>query len=92
VNVLRFTYYDQYNKVIAPGTWSSRHRCPPEKNNTTVRDEVQLTYWQMQAVRRISVVLQTRSAASLHYQATADWRRLATESFTLSTDVRLRNR
>jgi Tfp pilus assembly protein PilV len=92
VNVLRFTYYDQYNKVISPGAWLSKHRCPPAKDNATVGSEVQLTYWQMRAIRRISIVLQTRSAASAQFQATPDWRRLATESFTLSTDVRLRNR
>lgn len=81
---LLFTYYDQHNKVIAPAAWSSTHACPPDKNATTIASVTQLTYWQMQQIRRITIALRTWKDPQVPG--------LAPEFFTLTTDVRLRNR
>ncbi len=79
---LVFTYYDEYNKVIAPVSWSSTHTCPPNKDVIAASVVVQLTYWQMRQIRRIAISLRTQETRP----------GVAPESFTLSTDVRLRNR
>jgi hypothetical protein len=77
-----YTYYDEYNKVIAPVSWTSTHTCPPNKDVTVASARVQLTYWQMRQIRRIAISLRTQDSRP----------GVAPDSFTLTTDVRLRNR
>lgn len=87
-NVTRFalTYYDTYNKVLAPNMlqpWTTVHTCPPPNfpANMAPFNTVQLTYWQMREVRRVSILLRTQETRPGVFP----------ESFTLATDVRLRN-
>jgi len=83
VQGLTFTYFDRYNKVLAPGAWVTKHTCPP-LNNVSGLSAVstnQLTFWQMRQVQRIAITLRTgdnRAGAGF-------------DTFTLTTDVRLRN-
>jgi len=79
---LVFTYYDEYNKVIAPVSWTSTHTCPPDLGVTVASASVQLPYWRMRLVRRIGISLRTQEVRP----------GVAPDSFTLTTDVRLRNR
>lgn len=84
VALLSFTYYDAYNRVLsfptAPG-WVSTHRCPPT-SGTTAQAIVQLDYWQLRQVRRVAITLRTQESRP----------GVASEFFTLTSDVRLRNR
>lgn len=86
VTLFALTYYDTYNKVLAPDTqnkWTTVHTCPPPNTPGSLLavPTVQLTYWQMREVRRVSILLRTQETRPGVFP----------ESFTLATDVRLRN-
>ncbi len=81
VNLLTFTYYDTYNHVLTPLSWTSTLRCPPVAG-APAQAIVQLDYWQMQRVRRVAIVVQTRDSRPGVFS----------EFYTLTSDVRLRNR
>ncbi len=81
VNLLTFTYYDAYNQVITPVSWTSTNRCPPVAG-ALAQAIVQLDYWQMRQVRRVAIVLRARDSRP----------GIFSEFYTLTSDVRLRNR
>jgi prepilin-type N-terminal cleavage/methylation domain-containing protein len=81
VNALTFTYYDANNAVLTPASWTSTHRCPPTAGATS-QAIVQLDYSQMLQVRRVAITLRTRDSRPA----------ISSEYFTLTSDVRLRNK
>lgn len=81
VNLLTFTYFDAYNRVLTPASWTSTHRCPPVAG-AAAQAITQLDYWQMRQIRRITITLRTQDKRP----------GLADESYTLTSDVRLRNK
>ena len=81
VNALTFTYYDANNAVLTPASWTSTHRCPP-KADQPAQAIVQLDYYQMQQIRRVAIVLRTKDSRPA----------VSSEYFTLTSDVRLRNK
>ncbi|MBI4737370.1 MAG: prepilin-type N-terminal cleavage/methylation domain-containing protein [candidate division NC10 bacterium] len=81
VNALTFTYYDANNAVLTPVSWTSKHRCPP-KADQPEQAIVQLDYYQMDQIRRVAITLRTSDSRSA----------ISTEYFTLTSDVRLRNK
>jgi Tfp pilus assembly protein PilW len=81
LNLLTFTYYDAYDQVLTPASWTSTQRCPPVAYASS-QANVQLDYWQMRQVRRVAIVVQTQSARP----------GIPSEFYTLTSDVRLRNR
>ncbi len=81
VNLLTFTYYDGYDQVLTPASWTSSQRCPPVTGAAS-QSIVQLDYWQMRQVRRVAIAVQTRDARP----------GVPSEFYTLTSDVRLRNR
>ncbi len=81
VDLLSFTYYDEGNQVLTPARWTSTQRCPPAAGTSAVAT-VQLTYWQMRQVRRVAILLRARDSRPGTFS----------EFFTLTSDVRLRNR
>lgn len=81
MNLLTFTYYDTYNQVLTPVSWTSILRCPPVAG-APAQAIVQLDYWQMQQIRRVAIVVQTRDSRPGVFS----------EFYTLTSDVRLRNR
>jgi hypothetical protein len=81
VDLFTLTYYDFFERVLSPASWTSSQRCPPLAG-APQEAIVQLTYWQMRQVRRISIVLRTRDSRP----------GVPSEFYTLTSDVRLRNR
>lgn len=81
VNLLTFTYYDAYNRVLTPASWTSTHRCPLVAG-APAQPVVQLDYWQMLQIRRVAIVLRTQNSRP----------GLFSEFYTLTGDVRLRNK
>jgi type II secretory pathway component PulJ len=84
LHLLTFTYFDAYNRVLSPASWTSDHHCPPlpPPPPPPVEAVQQLTFWQMRQIRRISIILRTGDTRP----------GVASEYFTLTSDVRLRNR
>jgi len=80
VNLLTFSYYDAYNVVLTPASWTSTLRCPPVAG-APAQALVQLDYSQMRRLRRVGVLVQTRNSRPGVFS----------EFFTLTSDVRLRN-
>jgi len=81
VNNLTFTYYDANNAALTPASWTSTQRCPPTAGASS-QATVQLDYTQMQNIRRVAITLRTRGSRPS----------ISAEYFTLTSDVRLRNR
>lgn len=81
VNLLTFTYFDYYNQAIVPAAWTSTLTCPPTANAPS-QSVVQLTFWQMRQIRRVAITVQTQGSRPGVFS----------EFFTLTSDVRLRNR
>lgn len=81
VNALTFTYYDSNNAVLTPVSWTSTQRCPPTAGASS-QAIVQLDYTQMQQIRRVAIVLRTKDSRPA----------VSSEYFTLTSDVRLRNK
>ncbi|MBI2115013.1 MAG: prepilin-type N-terminal cleavage/methylation domain-containing protein [candidate division NC10 bacterium] len=81
VNSLTFTYYDANNAVLTPVSWTSTQRCPPTSGASS-QAIVQLDYYQMDQIRRVAITLRTTDSRP----------GISSEFFTLTSDVRLRNR
>ena len=81
VTLLAFTYYDAYDQVLTPASWTSTQRCPPVAGAAS-QANVQLDYLQMRQVRRVAIVVQTQNARP----------GIPSEFYTVTSDVRLRNR
>jgi type II secretory pathway component PulJ len=81
VDRLEFTYYDQHGQTIAAQPWASTHRCPPVAG-AAAQTTLQLDFKQLRLVRRVGITLRTRDTRPGVFS----------EFFTLSADVRLRNR
>jgi len=83
VLVLTFTYYDQDNREIVPGAWTSTHQCPPPPSPTfTPSPTPMLTYLQQAQVRQIGISIRTQDTRPLS----------SFEFYTLNSYVQLRNR
>jgi type II secretory pathway component PulJ len=80
VEVLAFSYYDANNQVLPMEDWTSTHVCPPNPT-ATLEKRKQLTYEQMRQIRRVGITLKTQGSRS----------GVSSESFTLTSDVHLRN-
>ena len=81
VNALTFTYYDSNNAALTPVSWTSTQRCPPTAGASS-QAIVQLDYTQMDQIRRVAITLRTRDSRPS----------ISAEYFTLTSDVRLRNK
>ena len=81
VNALTFTYYDSNNAALTPVSWTSTQRCPPTAGASS-QAIVQLDYTQMDQIRRVAIVLRTKDSRPA----------VSSEYFTLTSDVRLRNK
>lgn len=81
VNLLTFTYYDAFNQLLTPAAITSTQRCPPQ-SGATAQSTTQLDYWQMKQIRRVAITLQTRDSRPDVFS----------QFYTLTNDVRLRNR
>ncbi len=81
MDLLSFAYYDEESQILTPARWASTQRCPPAAGASAVV-AVQLTYWQMRQIRRVAVLLRARDSRP----------GVSSEFFTLTSDVRLRNR
>jgi hypothetical protein len=77
---LAFTYFDADNTVLTPASWTSTHRCPPVAG-ASAQAILQLTFTQMRQVRRVAISLKAKGSRP----------RVFPESYTLTSDVRLRN-
>ena len=78
VNLLTLQYYDAYNQVLTPYSTTTQG-CPP---GATAQTFTQLGYWQMKQIRRVAITLRTRDSRPDVFS----------EFYTLTSDVRLRNR
>ncbi len=81
VYLLTFTYYDPFNQVITPTSITSTLRCPPQ-SVATAQTITQLDYGQLKQIRRVAITVQTRDLRP----------GVSPEFYTLTSDVRLRNR
>jgi type II secretory pathway component PulJ len=81
VQLLSYAYFDIYNAPLVPGSITSTLRCPPAAG-AAAQTVTLLSPDQLAQVRRISVTLRTSDSRP----------RIAPEFYTLTTDVRLRNR
>jgi len=84
VQLLAFTYYNSSNEILAPAAapgWTSSHRCPPV-SGAPPHALVQLDFSQLRQVRRVAIRLRVADARP----------GIPSESYTVATDVRLRNR
>ncbi len=81
VYLLTFTYYDAFNQVITPTSITSTLRCPPQ-SGATAQTITQLDYGQLKQIRRVALTVQTRDLRP----------GVSPEFYTLTSDVRLRNR
>jgi Tfp pilus assembly protein PilW len=81
VSVLAFTYYDANNQVLDPTKVpSSTRRCPP--SSSAGASVPQLAFDQMRLIRKVAITLKMQGSRP----------RVFSEFFTLTSDVRLRNR
>jgi hypothetical protein len=80
VEVLAFTYYADDNAILAPASFSSTQKCPPDPNATALVLQ-QLTFDQMRQIRRVGITVKTKGAQT----------GVQAEFFTLKADVYLRN-
>lgn len=80
VDLLTFTYYDANNQVLPMGDWTSTQACPPDPK-AKLEKRTQLTYEQMRQIRRVAITLKTQGSRP----------GVPSDSFTLTSDVRLRN-
>jgi prepilin-type N-terminal cleavage/methylation domain-containing protein len=78
VNLVTLTYYDAYNQILIPHSTVSQG-CPP---SATTQTFTQLDYGQMKQIRRVAITIQTRDSRPDVFS----------EFYTLTNDVRLRNR
>jgi prepilin-type N-terminal cleavage/methylation domain-containing protein len=78
VNLLTITYYDAYNQILTPYSTNTLG-CPP---GGTTQTFTQLDYGQMKQIRRVAITLQTRDSRPDVFS----------QFYTLTNDVRLRNR
>jgi len=81
VHLLSYSFFDAYNAPIVPAQIISAQRCPPV-TGAPAQAVTLLGYDQLAQVRRVTVKLRTSDARP----------RIAAEFYTLTTDVRLRNR
>jgi prepilin-type N-terminal cleavage/methylation domain-containing protein len=81
VSLLTFTYYDAFNHAITPTSITSTLRCPPQ-SGSTAQTISQLDYGQLKQIRRVAITVQTRDLRP----------GISPEFYTLTSDVRLRNR
>jgi hypothetical protein len=81
VHFLSYTYFDAHNVPLVPATTTSTLRCPPAAG-ASAQAVTLLPPDQLGRVRRIVVTLRTNESRP----------RIAPEFYTLTTDVRLRNR
>lgn len=80
IESVTFTYYDVSNVELKPAPWSSTLRCPPVMG-ATGQVLSQLTFDQMRQVRRVAIALRAQGSRP----------GVSSESFTLTSDVHLRN-
>jgi type II secretory pathway component PulJ len=80
VKSLTFTYYDDYNQALALETVPPTLPCPAVAGGTM---QTQLTYLQMRQIRRVTITLQAEGPRP---------RKDSTEKYTLTSDVRIRNK
>jgi type II secretory pathway component PulJ len=80
VQFLAFAYFDEENGPLTPAPVLTDQPCPPQIGATT-QTRTLLTPEQLRQVRRVAITLRTASPAGR-----------AREFYTLSGDVRLRNR
>ena len=80
-NSLTFNYYDAFNQLITPASITSTQRCPPQSGAPS-QSITQLDYWQMRQIRRVAITVQMRDSRPDVFS----------EFYTLTSDVRLRNR
>ena len=80
VSVLAFTYYDVNNQILVPQKRQTTQACPPDPNAVLTEREI-LTFEEMRRIRRVAITLKTQGSRS----------GVTAESFTLTSDVQLRN-
>ena len=78
VSLLNFTYYDANSKILVSAKWTSTQPCP---SNAASQPTEQLTFEQMRQIRRVAITLKTQGSRP----------GVSSESFTLTSDVHLRN-
>jgi Tfp pilus assembly protein PilW len=80
VSVLAFTYYDGDNRILVPQERQTTQACPPDPAAVMTERET-LTFEELRRIRRVAITLTTQGS------------RLGVtgESFTLTSDVQLRN-
>jgi len=80
VSVLAFTYYDGDNQILAPQKRQTTQACPPDSKAVQIEREI-LTFEEMRRIRRVAITLKTQGSRA----------GVTAESFTLTSDVQLRN-
>jgi Tfp pilus assembly protein PilE len=80
VGVLAFTYYDADNRILVPQKRQTTQACPPDPNAVLTEREI-LTFEEMRRIRRVAITLKTQGSRP----------GVTAESFTLTSDVQLRN-
>lgn len=81
VSALTFTYYDASSAVLTPYSFASKQRCPPDAKADS-QAIIQLDYLQLRQIRRVAITLVTRDSRP----------GVSSEFYTLTSDVRLRNK
>ena len=80
VSVLAFTYYDADNRILVPQKRQTTQACPPDPGAVMIEREI-LTFEEMRRIRRVAITLKTQGSRP----------GVTAESFTLTSDVQLRN-
>lgn len=80
VTVLAFTYYDGDNRILVPQKRQTTQACPPDPKAVLTEREI-LTFEEMRRIRRVAITLKTQGSRP----------GVTAESFTLTSDVQLRN-
>ena len=80
VGVLAFTYYDADNRILVPQKRQTTQACPPDPGAVMIEREI-LTFEEMRRIRRVAISLKTQGSRP----------GVTAESFTLTSDVQLRN-
>jgi type IV pilus assembly protein PilW len=80
VGVLAFTYYDGDNRILVPQKRQTTQACPPNSAAVLTEREI-LTFEEMRRIRRVAITLTTQGSRP----------GVTGESFTLTSDVQLRN-
>jgi type II secretory pathway component PulJ len=80
IESLTFSYFDVNNVQLKMTNFASTHRCPPVKG-APVENIWQLTFEQLAQVRRVAITLKSQGSRP----------GVPSESYTLTSDVRLRN-